>query len=282
MTNIEQFINYNKRTCQYQNQNNDSNNPSIDNSDLNIPQRISEYLLVDNFLSEYNTNSEKELIMQNILLLDKIPTEGSTRLVNSDTVFKVMRENKNITDQILTLVNRLETNKVDKQQLNESLSLKANIRDLARIATSGSYNDLSDKPTKLSQFVNDVGFITQSGSTDPVQEYDPTELINLINTKANVSDIPTKVSELINDAGYINQHQDISNKADKSEIQKFIITNESAYEALNEYVQDAVYLVLEDEEPEVPEHTGWRLGDGLPMILSGDWKFGDNLPIILT
>lgn len=33
---------------------------------------------------------------------------------------------------------------------------------LARVATSGSYNDLSNKPTALSSFTNDQGFITSS------------------------------------------------------------------------------------------------------------------------
>ena len=37
------------------------------------------------------------------------------------------------------------------------------IPDLALVAISDDYNDLINQPTKLSQFTNDVGFVTTSG-----------------------------------------------------------------------------------------------------------------------
>ena len=37
-----------------------------------------------------------------------------------------------------------------------------------------------------------------------------------ISGKADKSEIPTKVSQLQNDSGYLTQHQDISGKADKA------------------------------------------------------------------
>lgn len=60
---------------------------------------------------------------------------------------------------------------------HQDISGKANIADLATVATSGSYNDLSNKPT--------------------------------------IPTVPTNVSAFTNDAGYLTQHQDISGKADK-------------------------------------------------------------------
>jgi hypothetical protein len=45
MTNIEQYINYDKVPCL----------TPINVSDIEIPKKNSEYLLYDNFLSEYNT-----------------------------------------------------------------------------------------------------------------------------------------------------------------------------------------------------------------------------------
>ena len=51
----------------------------------------------------------------------------------------------------------------------------------------------NNKFTKVSQLTNDSGYITSSS-------------------------IPTKVSQLTNDSGYITQHQDISGKANKSEL----------------------------------------------------------------
>lgn len=54
---------------------------------------------------------------------------------------------------------------------------KANTSDLATVATSGSYNDLSNTPT--------------------------------------IPTVPTNVSAFVNDAGYLTSHQDISGKEDK-------------------------------------------------------------------
>lgn len=68
----------------------------------------------------------------------------------------------------------------DTTQLKKDLDSKANTEDLADVAFSGSYNDLDDKPT--------------------------------------IPTVPTNVSAFNNDAGYLTQHQDISGKADKSEM----------------------------------------------------------------
>lgn len=69
---------------------------------------------------------------------------------------------------------------LDTTQLKKDLDKKANNADLATVAKSGSYNDLTDKPT--------------------------------------IPTVPTNVSAFTNDAGYLTQHQDISGKADKSEM----------------------------------------------------------------
>lgn len=321
MTNIEQYINNGTR-CHHPS----SITPSIDCSNLNIPKKISEYLLLENFLSEYNTELEKKLVMQNILLLDKIPTEGSTNLLNSDTVFRVMRENKSLIDQLTTLINNLQNSKVDKsntytkdeidsqnnskvdksdvytkeevneivedlqqhgidlteyytkqqiqQILNDELSGKADLYNLSEVALSGDYNDLQNRPINVSQLVNDAGYLTEQ------QEQLQSDW-NQTNTSSKdyIKNKPTNISQFTNDSGYLTQHQDISQKADKSEVQKFIIISESEYESLTEYVKDTVYLVLEDEEH---INTSWKFGDKLPIILSGNWKFGDGLPIILN
>ena len=64
--------------------------------------------------------------------------------------------------------------------MDSTISGKANSSSLASVATSGSYDDLSDKPnipTKTSQLTNDSGFATGT--------------------------IPTKTSQLENDSGFI-------------------------------------------------------------------------------
>ena len=63
---------------------------------------------------------------------------------------------------------------------HQDISGKANIADLATVATSGSYNDLLNKPT--------------------------------------IPTIPTNVSTFTNDAGYLTSHQDISGKANSADL----------------------------------------------------------------
>ncbi len=47
-----------------------------------------------------------------------------------------------------------------------TLDTKANTADLAKVATSGSYSDLSNTPTKVSAFANDAGYLTAHQSLD--------------------------------------------------------------------------------------------------------------------
>ena len=51
------------------------------------------------------------------------------------------------------------------EKIDDELDIKADTADLAEVATSGSYNDLSNKPTiptKTSELTNDSGFITSA------------------------------------------------------------------------------------------------------------------------
>lgn len=75
------------------------------------------------------------------------------------------------------------------------------------VATSGSYSDLSNKPTiptKTSDLTNDSGYITGYTETDPIFSASAASGISSSditswNGKAEVSDIPTKTSDLTND-----------------------------------------------------------------------------------
>lgn len=118
---------------------------------------------------------------------------------------------------------------------------------------SGSYTDLSNKPTipsKVSELTNDSNYITSSGA--PVQSVDgstgavTTSAIKYVsqslttaqktqaranigagtssfsgsyNDLSNKPTIPSKTSELTNDSGYLTSHQDISGKQDKSSLE---------------------------------------------------------------
>lgn len=76
-----------------------------------------------------------------------------------------------------------ETMIADQVWINQNVTIadQENLRNLKAVATSGSYNDLTDKPTiptKTSEITNDSGFITSAS-------------------------LPTKTSDLTNDSGFI-------------------------------------------------------------------------------
>ena len=88
------------------------------------------------------------------------------------------------------------------EKIDDQLDLKADSADLAEVATSGSYNDLSNKPTiptKTSELDNDSGFITSA----QVPTIDDTVVSSSsvwssyktsaeLGDKANASDVYTK------------------------------------------------------------------------------------------
>ena len=95
---------------------------------------------------------------------------------------------------------------------HQDISGKANISDLSTVATSGSYNDLTNKPTipnKTSQLQNDSGYLTSIPN-----EYVTDEELN---AKGYLTSIPSEyITEAeLNSKGYLTQHQDISGKVDK-------------------------------------------------------------------
>ena len=84
-------------------------------------------------------------------------------------------------------------------KINTELSAKADTGDLAAVATSGSYTDLTNKPTiptKVSELQNDSGYVPSSSLATVATTGSYTDL-------TNKPTIPTKVSELQNDSGFI-------------------------------------------------------------------------------
>lgn len=94
---------------------------------------------------------------------------------------------------------------VTETELGTALAPKANSADLATVATSGAYADLTGKPTiptvptNVSAFTNDAGYLTSV----PSEYVTETEMQTALAGKADTADIPTAVSELTNDSGYI-------------------------------------------------------------------------------
>ena len=114
------------------------------------------------------------------------------------------------------------------------------INALATVATSGSYNDLTDQPsiptvpTNVSAFTNDAGYLTGYTETDPEFNAWDKDYNDLINTP-EIPTVPNNVSAFSNDAGYITMDS--------------VPTNVTAF------TNDAGYLTGYTETD--PEFTAW-------------------------
>lgn len=86
------------------------------------------------------------------------------------------------------------SNPVQNSVVTNALNNKANSADLATVATSGSYNDLSNKPTIPT--VNNATLTIQKNGTN-VQTFTANQSTN---ATANIT-VPTKISDLTNTSG---------------------------------------------------------------------------------
>ena len=98
-------------------------------------------------------------------------------------------EDNSLQDQVNVIVEEQDAMERKVESLQDLIT--GGLDGLPDVALSGSYNDLSDKPTipeNMSQLVNDVGYIT----AQQVQDGYLTE-----------EDLPTKLSEFENDRGFV-------------------------------------------------------------------------------
>lgn len=76
------------------------------------------------------------------------------------------------------------TDIMSQNAVTTQLNSKADSGSLSTVATSGSYSDLTNKPTKLSDFTNDGIFITNSAN-DLVNYYSKTQTDSLLSNKVD-------------------------------------------------------------------------------------------------
>ena len=88
---------------------------------------------------------------------------------------------------------------------HQDISGKADSASLSAVATSGSYNDLLNKPTNVSDFNNDAGYLTQhqdiSGKANSADLAD-VATSGSYNDLADKPFIPSAVSDLTDDSGH--------------------------------------------------------------------------------
>lgn len=131
---------------------------------------------------------------------------------------------------------------------SEGIPVETNISDaellgeIKRLAEEKA--DKTEIPTKLSQLLNDTGYITRTVD-DLANYYTKTVTNGLLSGKADKTELPTKLSQLLNDTGYITRtvanltnyytksatNGLLSGKADKNQIptKTSQLTNDSGY-----------------------------------------------------
>lgn len=123
--------------------------------------------------------------------------------------------------------NALTSQQIDN--INDVVN-KANASDLSAVATSGSYNDLSDKPN----------IPTVNNATLTIKKNGTTVKTFTANASANVTAnivVPTKTSELTNDSGFLTTHNPVDNALSSTSTNA--VQNKVINTALNAKANDA-------------------------------------------
>lgn len=151
---------------------------------------------------------------------------------------------------------KAETDALLATKANESeLSDYATVESLATVATSGSYNDLSNKPTipvvptDVSAFNNDAGYLTQHQS---LADYSTTQEMNTAIATAT-NDMATET--WVEQQGYLTQHQDISGLATKTEL-----SDHTGNTTIHVTVLDKTNWNAKAELSDIPDVTGYING----------------------
>lgn len=168
------------------------------------PQSRDEMLLkylinsVSSDLSNYYTKSEVDNLVSTIPKFDiKVVQTLPSSNISPTTVYLVPSDSEssdvykeyiyvNTNWELLGIQKTDLSNYYNKTEINNLLSAKVNSSDLSTVATSGSYNDLSNKPTiptKTSDLTNDSNFISSSDLSN--NYYNKTQTDNLLDTKVD-------------------------------------------------------------------------------------------------
>lgn len=156
----------------------------IDTGTATTARSVSAVILRENFYTE--TEVDNLLTgKQDTLTFDSIPIENSTNPVTSGGLYTVITDNERVT----------------AASLNDLEDRKANSSDLATVATSGSYNDLTDKPTIPAAITEST--VSSWGFTKNIGTLTATKTINTDHTDKQV----VNSSETTSGSGTINLHK---------------------------------------------------------------------------
>lgn len=152
------------------------------------------------FLAEYHSTHTGSIVDATISAviagkagLQGVKINGSELIPDSSN--KVSFELPNV----LQTTGSSTTDVMSQNAVTTSLSNKVDSSSLASVATSGSYSDLTNKPTiptKTSELINDSNFVPSSGLATVATSGSYADL-------SNKPTIPTKTSDLTNDSNFV-------------------------------------------------------------------------------
>lgn len=178
----------------------------------------------NNNIIEINNNNAKYYEK----LSENYADDARKSAVNCSEYFMLIQRIKNDCEAIKQYVDRdfigeltAHTEDIDNPHFVTAEQVGAYTKEeLADVATSGNYDDLTNKPTiptipsNVSYFTNDVGYLTGINSSDIITALSYTPYNGSVNPNgyitssalsgyASSSDIPTAMSDLTNDCGYV-------------------------------------------------------------------------------
>ena len=241
-------------------------------------------------------------------------------VVNQEIAARIAAIN-GVNDALLTKADKSDT--YTKTQVDSAISTAvenidltdyATKAELSTVATTGDYNDLSNKPTiptvptNVSSFVNDAGYLTQHQSL--ADYYTKTEVDDELATKQDASTafsgdyndltnkptipvVPTNVSSFVNDAGYLTQHQSLAEYYTKTQVDTALAgkVSQSDFDTKEEVISNALNDLESDKQDVLISGTNIKtinnesiLGSGNITISGGgtftqeqaDWNQSDS------
>lgn len=163
-----------------------------------------------------------------------IPTKVSDLTNDSGFLDESSFDISSLQDGTIVFVIGSDTYTID---LNHEHPQYVEAEDLSNVATSGSYNDLTDKPvipTKTSDLTNDSGFLTSH--QDISGKAEKSEMSVITNNDQTTITLKSGTSATV-----INQHQSLSGYA-----KYVLLANEAAYTALANKDSSTLYLIPEE------------------------------------
>lgn len=108
-----------------------------------------------------------------------------------------------------------------------------------------------------------TGYATEDFVTQNIADAElaSKEVLSEYALKSELPIIPTNVSEFVNDAGYLTSHQDISGKADKSEVDEIVARVDAVEDALENKAESShthtIAEITDYVAPEIPSLDGY-------------------------